>query len=172
MPTLSQLAQILITCKVTTAEGWQRAAKLGGEDFEPWDAPSGAEAMARALALAGDTAGALEWKAKAEALVTTIPGAYQQIRQLGKVTGHTAQAESVIRRMKREIAQIVAKRKQAATGSSVYHELDPTFYSATSKSFVMPIDRCGSGRPVRARKSSRSWRSSVNVGRQRSGSSS
>ena len=26
---------------------------------------------------------------------TTIPGAYQQIRQLGKVTGHTVQAETV-----------------------------------------------------------------------------
>ena len=67
---------------------------------------------------------------------TTIPGAYQQIRQLGKVTGHTVQAETVIGRMKREITQIVAKRKKAATGSSVYHELDPTFYSATSRSFV------------------------------------
>ena len=66
----------------------------------------------------------------------TFPGAYQQIRQLGKVTGHTTQAESLITRMKREIAQIVAKRKRAAGGSSVYHELDPTFYSATSTSFV------------------------------------
>ena len=33
MPTLSQLAQILITCKVVTAEAWQRAAKLGGNDL-------------------------------------------------------------------------------------------------------------------------------------------
>ena len=33
MPTLSQLAQILIACKVTTAEAWQRAAKLGGNDL-------------------------------------------------------------------------------------------------------------------------------------------
>jgi DNA-binding transcriptional MerR regulator len=49
--------------------------ELGGEGFEPWDAPSGAEAMSRALALAGDTAGALEWKARAEALVGNIPGA-------------------------------------------------------------------------------------------------
>jgi hypothetical protein len=49
--------------------------ELGGEGFEPWDAPSGAEAMARALALAGDTAGAVEWKARASQLVTAIPGA-------------------------------------------------------------------------------------------------
>ncbi|MBN9121651.1 MAG: serine/threonine protein kinase [Planctomycetes bacterium] len=33
MPTLSQLAQILIACKVTTAEAWQRVAKLGGGDL-------------------------------------------------------------------------------------------------------------------------------------------
>jgi eukaryotic-like serine/threonine-protein kinase len=33
MPTLSQLAQILIACKVTTVEAWQRAAKLGGNDL-------------------------------------------------------------------------------------------------------------------------------------------
>ncbi len=49
--------------------------ELGGEGFEPWDAPSGAEAMARALAMAGDTAGALAWKTKASELVTAIPGA-------------------------------------------------------------------------------------------------
>jgi len=49
--------------------------ELGGEGFEPWDAPSAAEAMARALAMAGDTAGALAWKAKAEALIAAIPGA-------------------------------------------------------------------------------------------------
>ncbi len=49
--------------------------ELGGEGFEPWDAPSGAEAMARALALAGDKAGAAEWKARASRLVTAIPAA-------------------------------------------------------------------------------------------------
>ena len=49
--------------------------ELGGEGFEPWDAPSGAEAMSRALALSGDTVGALEWKAKAEGLLARIPEA-------------------------------------------------------------------------------------------------
>jgi len=49
--------------------------ELGGDGFEDWDAPSAAEAMARALAIAGDTAGALEWKAKAAELVTRIPEA-------------------------------------------------------------------------------------------------
>jgi iron complex transport system substrate-binding protein len=67
---------------------------------------------------------------------STIPGAYQQIRQLGAVTGHGPQATSLVARMKSQIARIVAKRKTAGSGASVYHELDPSFFSATSKTFV------------------------------------
>ena len=67
---------------------------------------------------------------------TTIPGAYQQIRQLGAVTGHGPQAASLVAKMKAQIARVVAKRKSAGTGASVYHELDPTYFSATSKTFV------------------------------------
>lgn len=67
---------------------------------------------------------------------STIPGAYQQIRQLGTVTGHRAQAATLVDRMKAQIARVVAKRKPGAAGASVYHELDPSFFSATSKTFV------------------------------------
>ena len=38
----------------------------GGEGIEDWDAPAAAEAMARALAISGDPAGAAEWKRRAE----------------------------------------------------------------------------------------------------------
>ena len=47
--------------------------------------------------------------------VSTFPGAYQQIRQLGRVTGRSAQAATLVARMKRQIGQVVAKRKQAAS---------------------------------------------------------
>jgi iron complex transport system substrate-binding protein len=67
---------------------------------------------------------------------STIPGAYQQIRQLGAATGHGPQAASLVARMKAQIARIVAKRKRAGSGASVYHELDPSFFSATSQTFV------------------------------------
>ena len=67
---------------------------------------------------------------------TTIRGAYQQIRQLGAVTGHGPQAAALVARMKTQIARVVAKRKPSAVGASVYHELDPTFFSATSNTFV------------------------------------
>ena len=67
---------------------------------------------------------------------TTFPGAYQQIRQLGVASGREAQATRVIRGMKTRIARIVKTSKPKAGGLSVYHELSPDFYSASSKAFV------------------------------------
>jgi iron complex transport system substrate-binding protein len=66
----------------------------------------------------------------------TFRGAYQQIRQLGTVTGHGPRAAALVSRMKTQIARVVAKRRPAAVGASVYHELDPSFFSATSSTFV------------------------------------
>ena len=66
----------------------------------------------------------------------TFKGAYQQIRQLGLVTGHEAEAAGLIGRMKRKIAAIVTTARRAGGGLSVYHELTPDLYSATSKTFV------------------------------------
>jgi cobalamin transport system substrate-binding protein len=66
----------------------------------------------------------------------TLPGAYQQIRQLGTITGHATEAATLVATMKRRIAAIVAKAKVKASGVTVYHELDPTLYSLTSNTFV------------------------------------
>ena len=66
----------------------------------------------------------------------TLPGAYQQIRQLGKVTGHVAEANRLVTGMKQRIAAIVAKTRTKASGVTVYHELDPTLYTLTSGTFV------------------------------------
>lgn len=65
---------------------------------------------------------------------TNLAGAYAQINQLGVITGHKKNAQALVSRMKRAIAKSVKsvpKRKL-----SVYHELDPTYYSATSKTFI------------------------------------
>lgn len=67
---------------------------------------------------------------------SSLRGAYQQILQLGKVTGNTPRATSLVKRMQSQIARIVGKRKPAAAGQTVYHELDPTFFSASSKTFM------------------------------------
>ena len=63
-----------------------------------------------------------------------LAGAYAEIRQLGAVTGHRKNAAALVARMKKAIAltvKSVGRRKLA-----VYHELDPTYYSATSQTFI------------------------------------
>ena len=67
---------------------------------------------------------------------TSFKGAYQQIRQLGLVTGHEAEAMRLIGRMKTKIDRIVRTSRARASDLSVYHELTPDLYSATSKTFV------------------------------------
>ena len=66
----------------------------------------------------------------------SFKGAYQQIRQLGLVTGNEAAAARLIDRMKSTIAGIVSTARKAGGGLSVYHELTPDLYSATSRTFV------------------------------------
>jgi iron complex transport system substrate-binding protein len=66
----------------------------------------------------------------------TLKGAYQQIRQLGLVTGHTAEAAKIVGSMKRQIAAILKASRATASRLSVYHELTPDLYSATSKTFI------------------------------------
>jgi len=66
----------------------------------------------------------------------SFKGAYQQIRQLGLVTGHESEATRLVGRMRSKIAAIVAAARRAGRGLSVYHELTPDLYSATSKTFV------------------------------------
>ena len=53
----------------------RRATELvagGGEGLEDWDGAAAAEAMARALAVAGDLARAAEWKARAQTALDGI----------------------------------------------------------------------------------------------------
>ena len=66
----------------------------------------------------------------------SFKGAYQQIRQLGKVTGRDDRAGRLVASMKRRIGAIVADAKKGRQGLTVYHELDPTLFSATSKTFI------------------------------------
>jgi iron complex transport system substrate-binding protein len=66
----------------------------------------------------------------------SFKGAYQQIRQLGLVTGQRQGANRVVTRMKTQIDRLVAQAKGKAAGHTVYHELTPDLYSASSSSFV------------------------------------
>jgi iron complex transport system substrate-binding protein len=66
----------------------------------------------------------------------TLDEAYAQIVALGKITGHAKQAAALVTRMKTRIGELVAKGTRRARGLTVYHELEPDLYSATSSTFI------------------------------------
>ncbi|MFO7571816.1 MAG: ABC transporter substrate-binding protein, partial [Gaiellaceae bacterium] len=66
----------------------------------------------------------------------TMAGAYQQMRQLGLVTGNQTGAARLVSSMKTRINRIVRTHRATASRLSVYHELSPDLYSATSTTFI------------------------------------
>jgi iron complex transport system substrate-binding protein len=71
-----------------------------------------------------------------EAAPTGFAGIYDQILALGRVTGHDRQAPALVAHMKREVSAAVASVKRAHPPLKVYDELDQSYYSVTSKTFV------------------------------------
>jgi iron complex transport system substrate-binding protein len=65
-----------------------------------------------------------------------LADSYDQIEQLGRATGHSDQAAALVGSTKREIASIVASVPRPSEPMTVYHELDDTYYSATSSTFI------------------------------------
>lgn len=68
---------------------------------------------------------------------TSLDDTYSQITELGQATGHSDQATTVNSGIQTGIRQIVSQHPpQAGHPVRVYHELDDTFYSASSGSFI------------------------------------
>jgi len=61
---------------------------------------------------------------------------YEQIEQLGATTGHVAEAAEVVAQMQTDIAAAVATIPEPATPLTYYHELDNTYFSVTSNTFI------------------------------------
>ena len=68
-----------------------------------------------------------------------LDAAYAQIETLGAATGHVEEAQAVADDMKGEIDELVASAPDTASGATVYHELGPDFFSATSATFIGSI---------------------------------
>ena len=66
---------------------------------------------------------------------STLADAYTQYGVLGTATGHSAQATAEVTRLKTEISQIVDAAPKV-NGATYYYELDPTYYSVTSTTFI------------------------------------
>src|SRR4051812_33507790 len=69
----------------------------------------------------------------------TLDDSYDQLTTLGDATGHADKADDVVADMQDRIAAAVKSVPADVKGMSVYHELDPTFYSAASSTFIGSI---------------------------------
>jgi len=66
----------------------------------------------------------------------TLDDSYEQLEVLGDATGHAEEADEVVADMQDRIAAAVESVPAEARGTRVYHELDPSFYSAASSTFI------------------------------------
>jgi iron complex transport system substrate-binding protein len=66
----------------------------------------------------------------------TLDDSYEQLATLGDATGHADDAAKVSTDMKDRIDAAVESVGDGAKGMSVYHELDPTYYSVGSSTFI------------------------------------
>ncbi|MEK7422553.1 MAG: ABC transporter substrate-binding protein [Actinomycetota bacterium] len=66
----------------------------------------------------------------------TFDDIYAQIEQLGVATGHIGEAAELVGQMQADIDAAVAANPTLEQPLSFYHELDPTFFSVTSNTFI------------------------------------
>jgi iron complex transport system substrate-binding protein len=71
-----------------------------------------------------------------EPAAVTLEESYDQERDLGAATGHVTEAEELVTETEQTVEKAVASAPEAVRGMKVYHELNPTYYSATSKTFI------------------------------------
>ena len=70
---------------------------------------------------------------------STIDDTYRQIEGLGMATGHVDDATMVNEQIQTDLDEIVADAPELPEGTDYYHEIDNTFFSATSTSFIGQI---------------------------------
>jgi iron complex transport system substrate-binding protein len=66
----------------------------------------------------------------------TLNDSYAQIADLGKLTGHAPEATALAKQMRDDIDKLVKDAPKRETPVKFYYELDDTYYSVTSKSFI------------------------------------
>jgi iron complex transport system substrate-binding protein len=66
----------------------------------------------------------------------TMEDTYDQIENIGSATGHVEQASSLSGQIADDLAGIVADAPDLTEGTTYYHEVDNTFYTATSTTFI------------------------------------
>ncbi|TML15022.1 MAG: ABC transporter substrate-binding protein [Actinobacteria bacterium] len=69
----------------------------------------------------------------------TLSDAYTQVEQLGAATGNIAGAGETVAKMQQRIDTAAKSVKKPSTPLRYYHEVDNTFYTATSSTFIGEI---------------------------------
>ena len=67
---------------------------------------------------------------------TSLDDVYGQIEQLGAATGHGAEADALATDLRDDVAAIVAGLPELEEPLTYYHELDTTYFTATSETFI------------------------------------
>ena len=67
---------------------------------------------------------------------TVLDDTYQQIEDLGAATGQVDGATALVASMKEDITEIVAGVPDLEKAPTYYHELDDTYFSVTSETFI------------------------------------
>ena len=65
-----------------------------------------------------------------------LAGEYAEFAELGRATGHLAQADQEVARLRTQLHSIAAAMPHHAKPLTYYYELDQTYYSVTSATFV------------------------------------
>jgi iron complex transport system substrate-binding protein len=97
------------------------------------------------VVIANDTKDLSAGLAKLKLPVLLLPAAnslddvYSQIEVLGAATGHLADSAILVSRMRADITSLTAKVVKRDKPLTFFHELDDTFYSVTSKTFIGSI---------------------------------
>ena len=66
----------------------------------------------------------------------TIDDTYRQIKELGDVTGHAKEAGALNQKIKDDLAGLVKDLPKRDKPLTYFYELDPSLYTATSKTFI------------------------------------
>ncbi|MPZ70777.1 MAG: ABC transporter substrate-binding protein [Actinobacteria bacterium] len=67
---------------------------------------------------------------------TSLDDTFAQIEQLGEATGHVEEAEALVDEMTSEIDGIVADAPELDEPLTYFHELDTTYFTVTSATFI------------------------------------
>ena len=69
----------------------------------------------------------------------SLDDVYAQIEQLGVLTGHVAESVALVAKMTADVKSILADVPELSSPLRYYHEVDSTYFSTTSNSFIGAI---------------------------------